>query len=68
MCVGNHKERTTWNKTVLIREQMTILTVLKFTLEIRIGFLINRIASQLKVFYIKPYLTALEPKFMKKLL
>lgn len=44
MCGDNHKERITWNKTVLIREQMAILTLYKFTLEIRIGFLINRIA------------------------
>lgn len=47
---------------------MTILLLHIFTLEIRKAFLINRIASQLKVFYIKPYLAALEPKFMKKLL
>lgn len=53
MCGHNHKERITWNKTMLIAEQTTMLAVYKFILEIRVGFLINIIASQLKEFYIK---------------
>lgn len=60
MCGDNHKERITWNKTMLIAEQITLLAVYKFILEIKVGFLINRLASQLKEFYIKPYLTALK--------
>lgn len=52
MCGDNQKERITWNKTMLI-EQITMLAVYKFILEITVGFIINRIASQLKEFYVK---------------
>lgn len=37
----------------MLIEQITMLAVYKFILEITVGFIINRIASQLKEFYVK---------------